>query len=400
LSENYSRGYLEDVDFCLRARLHGFRNVCAPSVYVGHAGSRSFGKQKRTLVVRNLRLVEHRFPDYRQECADFVLADPLKAARRAIELAMMVSRPRSVLLVTPAGATAEVAHQRGRQLLSEERLASLILEVQYQPGRLALLLRDAHGGVPQSLEFTQQTDDLAQLLEALGRVQLHRIELFDHEAIPRSIIDALQPLGIPSKIVPVRPLGSVSNLQGLAGAECLLAADEQAEAAATGVQRYIKPLTRAVPRSLPALRRMKTRVTALALLPIRRCVREFHFMRELVVKLTRTQPDLDIVVTGYTSDDEALIRAGAFVTGPIELGELNGLFQRYRMDRIVACATEPLFGHPVFASVMAGSIPVAFRDWSRGTCRPRDGDLALHASASIEQIVAQLSPWLAGGSPA
>ena len=40
LHDRYHRGYLEDVDFCLRAREHGFRAVCDPSVYVGHIGSR------------------------------------------------------------------------------------------------------------------------------------------------------------------------------------------------------------------------------------------------------------------------------------------------------------------------------------------------------------------------
>src|SRR5262249_15801465 len=44
LSETFERGYLEDIDFCLRAREQGFRNICAPNVYVGHAGSRSFGE--------------------------------------------------------------------------------------------------------------------------------------------------------------------------------------------------------------------------------------------------------------------------------------------------------------------------------------------------------------------
>jgi GT2 family glycosyltransferase len=79
LSSRYDRGYLEDVDFCLRAREHGFRNVCAPSVYVGHAGSRSFGSGKRSLVVRNLAIIERRFPNYRAECAAFVALDPLRA---------------------------------------------------------------------------------------------------------------------------------------------------------------------------------------------------------------------------------------------------------------------------------------------------------------------------------
>src|SRR5262249_47347250 len=63
-ADDFARGYLEDVDFCLRAREQGFRNVCAPSVYVGHAGSRSFGAEKRSLVVRNLRLIEQRFPKH------------------------------------------------------------------------------------------------------------------------------------------------------------------------------------------------------------------------------------------------------------------------------------------------------------------------------------------------
>src|SRR5262249_18508738 len=58
LSEEFHRGYLEDADFCLRAREHGFRNVCAPSVYVGHEGSKSFGTEKRSLVVRNLAGLE------------------------------------------------------------------------------------------------------------------------------------------------------------------------------------------------------------------------------------------------------------------------------------------------------------------------------------------------------
>src|SRR5262249_47383785 len=44
LSEVFQRGYLEDVDYCLRARERGLRNLCDPSVFVGHVGSRSFGK--------------------------------------------------------------------------------------------------------------------------------------------------------------------------------------------------------------------------------------------------------------------------------------------------------------------------------------------------------------------
>ena len=81
LSERFERGYLEDVDFCLRAREHGFRNVCASSVYVAHHGSKSFKQQKRGLVLRNLGVLDERFPSFRKECLVFEAADPLRQVR-------------------------------------------------------------------------------------------------------------------------------------------------------------------------------------------------------------------------------------------------------------------------------------------------------------------------------
>ena len=91
---------------------------------------------------------------------------------------------------------------------------------------------------------------------------------------------------------------------------------------------------------------------------------------------------LDIVVLGSTHDELALMRAGAFVTGEISGTELGELFARYRLERLVICTTRPLFGHPV-----------AYCDWSRGQCRPREGDLALDPMLSIESLSNRLLPW-------
>ncbi len=41
-------GYLEEVDYCLRAAEAGFRNVCACDIYVGHVGGKSFGDRSAT----------------------------------------------------------------------------------------------------------------------------------------------------------------------------------------------------------------------------------------------------------------------------------------------------------------------------------------------------------------
>ncbi len=86
LSTSFLRGYYEDVEFCLRARERGFRNVCATNIYVGHEGSRSFKKEKKRLVARNLRNLQRRFPEFLKDSLAFVKADPLASAREALTL--------------------------------------------------------------------------------------------------------------------------------------------------------------------------------------------------------------------------------------------------------------------------------------------------------------------------
>ena len=152
LSEEFARGYLEDVDFCLRARDHGFRNVCAPSVYVGHAGSKSFGREKRSLVVRNLRVLERRYPSHRSECAAFLEADPLRPARQALERIAASVACHSQLLVTGGGAIGTIARHRARAV-SSSTAPALILEVRHRADGALVNIKNASGEMPQSLQI-------------------------------------------------------------------------------------------------------------------------------------------------------------------------------------------------------------------------------------------------------
>lgn len=163
LSEDFARGYLEDVDFCLRARERGFRNVCAPSVYVGHAGSKSFGREKRSLVVRNLRVLERRFPFHRSECAAFMDADPLRTARRDIErmAASVACHPR--LLVTGNGVIGAIAGQRAREVASAAEPV-MILEVRFGADGAIVDIKKAAGEMPQSLQFNLSDRSECELL--------------------------------------------------------------------------------------------------------------------------------------------------------------------------------------------------------------------------------------------
>ena len=414
LSDSYHRGYLEDVDFCLRARLHGFRNVCAASIYVVHAGSRSFGKQKRSLVVRNLKVVEQRFPAYRAECADFMLADPLAAARQAIEASLMPSCQHGVLLVTCNGAVATVARERARYLLAEELPAVLILEIHLTRGRIIAKLSDADDAVPQSLEFVLPVSgDATDLLRSLRQLSLKRIEFFDVGRTPLAVLDALLELSIPYDIFLAHTeLGlehASFQMRGqivpnplfcrdlVARAERVLVPDAQAEAAARSLShRKITALASATAQVRRSSRRLHGPAARLGLVPVRECAQEHQFMREAIARLVNTQPSLDIIVAGSTHDDTDLMRAGAFVTGSIEAAELHRLFRRYQLDRILLCVTRPLFGHPVLSNVMASKLPVAYLDWSRGYCPVRDSDLPLDPTLSIETLVGCLSPWVEG----
>ena len=418
LSEGYYRGYLEDVDFCLRARMRGFRNVCATSVYVGHAGSRSFAEQKRSLVVRNLRVVEERFPAYRAECADFVLADPLHSARGAIERRLVGARRRGLLLVTSSGAIAEVARERSRCLLAAGLPDVLVLEIKHLPQRIVAQLRDAADVAPQSLEFPITMAGAAtDLLQFLQPLQLARIELFDLAGIPRTVLDALLKLSVPHDIFLADPdiwlrrtpleigqqggpppevaasdaafLCSVASKAGH-----LLVPDAQAEAVASSLALHDRITALPWPKARKVSQSPNT--VQLGLVPVRRCVQEHKYMRGLIAALARLRPDLEIVVVGATPDDNELMQAGrAFVTGPVMPAELDLVVGRYRLDRIVLCLTLPLFGHPMTTAVTNCALPVAYIDWSDGRCPLRNGDLPLDPPGSSAAAVARrLLSWL------
>ncbi len=85
-------GYLEEVDYCLRAAEAGFRNVCACDVYVGHIGGTSFGDRRRDLVMRNIATLQKAFPDIKTQTYWFVQGDPLQKARHALQVELLKAR--------------------------------------------------------------------------------------------------------------------------------------------------------------------------------------------------------------------------------------------------------------------------------------------------------------------
>ena len=189
LSDTMYRGYLEDVDFCLRAREFGFRNVCAPSVFVGHAGSRSFGDEKRSLVVRNLGPLELRHPGHRHECAAFMLADPLKPYRAAIERKVLPAD--ADILVCGSGLLRAVAEGRADVLRKRGR-PSIIMTVEFTARGSTISMTATDGNVPQSLTFDLSSwTSTADFRSYLTELRPARFEIIDPAGVPEIVRDII-----------------------------------------------------------------------------------------------------------------------------------------------------------------------------------------------------------------
>jgi GT2 family glycosyltransferase/glycosyltransferase involved in cell wall biosynthesis len=100
----FGRGYGEENDFCQRAIGRGWRNALAADVYVRHWGSTSFRGETAKRVRAALEIVEKRHPGYGARVGAFIAADPLRAAREALDWARFRRQVRehNVLIVCHA----------------------------------------------------------------------------------------------------------------------------------------------------------------------------------------------------------------------------------------------------------------------------------------------------------
>jgi GT2 family glycosyltransferase len=438
LSDEYSPGYLEDADFCLRAHESGFRNVCAPSVYVGHAGSQSFGSEKRALVVRNLALLEQRFPQHRMECARFMAADWLRLAREAIErsAAAIACHPR--LLVSGANVIAAVARRRARELASDAEPA-MILEIRSEDAQPIVSIKNANGGMPQSLEFNLAiSNECESLTKFFKCIEPSAIEFLDPVGTPFQLVDMLLGLKFPyDMFIADAGLASAKNGRIFASevlflkryeiekpSETLLNAEIGSEnwtarwrAIAERAQRILAPSTHAeafATSVLPGLtidnidsgreRRHsaispKRHATGchLGFVPVRSCAYEQQLISETAREFGLIRPDISMTVIGTIPNEMELMRnSNVFVTGPVDPDEIEQLAATLGVKYLFMSISRPLFAHPILSAVFSSDVPTAYFDWSMGRSKPKKKDLAIDPRLSFEAIVSALNDWMPG----
>jgi GT2 family glycosyltransferase len=376
----FDKGYGEENDFCLRARRLGWRHVGATDLFVGHHGGLSYGPRREALMERNRRVLNALHPGYEATIAGFVAEDPLRNARRAIDrYRLLKSAKNAVLLVTCEFPGGVERHLNVRQTqLSAGGHTTLMLQPAETPNRVGQTILTASGLELENLVYNLP-DENPILAALLAELSLSHVELHHFAGLPSAALELVTGLRVDYDVY-VHDYCWICprlNLIGGNGVYCGEPAVEQCEdcirkhgtaleesltvkalrtrsaGILQGARRIIVPSedvkTRLckyfpglgievtgweapsvpVPR-LPVAPGERVRVAVIGAIGI-------HKGHQVLLECARDAADrslnLDFVVIGYTSDDDALMGTGrVFVSGPYEENEIDALLDREQCD--------------------------------------------------------------------
>jgi GT2 family glycosyltransferase len=438
LSEAYSRGYYEDVDFCLRAREIGFRNVCATGVYVGHAGNRSFQDEKRRLVVRNLKILQERFPRHEIECAAFVKADPLRSARARLE-ERLASAGHVVLLFASASTARPFALERARQIERQGHdLHCICCEV--SDSNDCVTLKSIRGDAPQSLTFALNDEgELARLRAYLVRIRAQGIEIIAPHSLPDPALRAVLTLRSPIRAVfgdldwlcdrsfvfekscpnidrpgecdacanparPSAPSGEGGKTESrrrtrelVARADAIVPIDRMAAAfCAANLESVTLEHSALRPNKKADTVKPKRAGTTLGVLCPEATADADRQLEAIERVLDERGLQGSIVVLGRCVNELGVMsKSHIFVSGNIEDSEYERALDQYRVTHLLSPYRTRHFGLVDRLSSEVG-IPKGYFDWSFGALEREAGDLALDPRICFERAALEIAAWLVG----
>lgn len=406
----YQDGYLEEVDFCLRAKAAGFFNVCATDVFVGHVGNVSFGERKAALVALNGVEIARRYPQHEAQCRFFIDADPLRAARERLQAAWLAAPDmrEAVSLIISSAKDGEAEPLRSIvQRLSSTGGRHILMLLGHAAREGKILVDSPGGGLPHRASCPVPNQlDWRGLREALPRFEIRRICFADLgpalEPLLRSLAEAPCPvdivIGDASAICPrldllrggVAPCGgqvapgicrdcldqrrpsfvpAELNLEGyrplrsevLRHASAIYAEAGLDERAGLGhAARLLPPLSGSDAPDIPAGPAGAPLASpGLAIVPVHRTISDFQHMLGLVHAIGALSPGFRVVVLGTTLDDEALARLPhVTVVGPADTRELATLLRLFDCGPILLHQFATEFFLPWFDAAIASGAAV------------------------------------------
>jgi len=98
--EMFGKGYGEENDWSMRAKIKGFRNILVPNLFVYHKHGGSFSsEEKERLMKENLEKLKKLHPEYLILVHDFIKEDPPKAIRDFAFLKYITQKMDTVLII-------------------------------------------------------------------------------------------------------------------------------------------------------------------------------------------------------------------------------------------------------------------------------------------------------------
>ena len=200
-AELFAQGPGEELDFCLRARRLGWRNVALTGLFVGRLGKPR--DEAAALRARNVRVVEQWHPGYQALIERFVADDSLAEARRRIDLVRWRDQGRgwrrSAILISHddgGGVEQRLAHAIGLHQAAGRR-AIVLRPASTARGDPAIRLGDGGGDFANLIYPVGELPALLRLLRA-ARPEL--IEAHHLAGYPAAIYDLVASLRLPYEV--------------------------------------------------------------------------------------------------------------------------------------------------------------------------------------------------------
>ncbi|MGB9498500.1 MAG: glycosyltransferase family 2 protein [Dissulfuribacterales bacterium] len=85
---NFSKGYGEENDFCMRAGKRGFLHFIEDSTYIYHKRAASFKETKKDIIMQSMKTLTRMHPEYKYLVLKWIISDPLDEFRKILKKSM------------------------------------------------------------------------------------------------------------------------------------------------------------------------------------------------------------------------------------------------------------------------------------------------------------------------
>lgn len=409
LSLQFGRGYCEDIDFCLRAQKAGFRNVCATTVFVGHAGSRSFKSEKRALVLTNLSLIDDLYPFYRRLSADFVRRDPLRAVAGRLEWKWLLAREKPFALVVSASELDASLISRHASAQRASGLDTIAATLDATPDGVAIRLRDQAGDYPQNVILTYGRDRFPEdLTRDLARLQIAELAIADPGNLPGDVVRALTEFGMAYDVLLADAGIFDINREVAADSTPIAAVLSKARRILTPTMRFSRTLANRMPYLVPKIDLLvdeslrdatvqpKSR-GGLLIMCAGSATEDSELIYALGAQLRQADPRAGVVVDGAMADDLKTMELGnIFVLGRSPEEGLMTTTCRAPASAVVFPSRRWGMSDTRVDAAMTLGLPVAYFDHAVERSKAVGENLLLSVREPLPTIIAKLLQWWPG----